>query len=318
MAFTIRQLQFFVAVAEAGTVSHAAQALSISQSSVTEAIKELEADLNVKLFERHPRGLSITHTGHQFLRHATRILTDISDARRSFSEQASNRGGRLQLGVTSLVAGYVLSDLLARYRRAFPSVEVHAIEDNGDYLEHLLIGGELDVAVMVVSNLRDRLAIDAEIVEVSPYRLWLPLGHPLASADSIALADILSEPLIMLTIDEVEENTGKLLAAFGSPPQGCFPHAIRRGGAQPGRHRRRTRTAARPRLPALVSGRRSHRVARRLRLTAGGSNRHDVAARVRSHAKRARFHRHSAGPARRTAAAMTARYRKKRNRPPDK
>jgi DNA-binding transcriptional LysR family regulator len=100
MAFTIRQLQFFVAVAEAGTVSHAAQALSISQSSVTEAIKELEADLNVKLFERHPRGLSITHKGHQLLRHATRILSDISDARRSFSEQASNRGGRLQLGVT--------------------------------------------------------------------------------------------------------------------------------------------------------------------------------------------------------------------------
>ena len=173
MAFTIRQLQFFVAAAEAGTVSRAAQALSISQSSVTEAIKELEADLDVKLFERHPRGLSITHKGHQLLRHATRILTDISDARRSFSEQASNRGGRLQLGVTSLVAGYVLSDILARYRRAFPSVEIHAIEDNGDYLEHLLIGGELDVAVMVVSNLRDRLAIDAEIVEVSPYRLWL-------------------------------------------------------------------------------------------------------------------------------------------------
>ncbi|EBU7498321.1 LysR family transcriptional regulator, partial [Salmonella enterica subsp. enterica serovar Typhi] len=55
MAFTIRQLQFFVAVAERGTVSGAAQTLSISQSSVTEAIKELEADLNVSLFDRHPR-----------------------------------------------------------------------------------------------------------------------------------------------------------------------------------------------------------------------------------------------------------------------
>ena len=78
-------------------------------------------------------GLPIAATrAISLLRHATRILSDISDARRSFSEQASNRGGRLQLGVTSLVAGYVLSDLLARYRRAFPSVEVHAIEDNGE------------------------------------------------------------------------------------------------------------------------------------------------------------------------------------------
>ena len=174
MAFTIRQLQFFVAVAEQGTVSRAAQALSISQSSVTEAIKELEADLGVELFERHPRGLNITHKGHQFLRHATKILAGVSDARRTFANEESNRGGRLQLGVTSLVAGYVLSDLLARYRRAFPPVDVSAIEDNGDYLEHLLIGGELDVAVMVISNLRDRMALQAEIIEVSPYRLWLP------------------------------------------------------------------------------------------------------------------------------------------------
>lgn len=222
MAFTIRQLQFFIAVAERGTVSGAAQALSISQSSVTEAIKELEADLNVTLFDRHPRGLNITHKGHQFLRHATRILTEISDARRSFDDQALDRGGTLQLGVTSLVAGYVLSDLLARYRRAYPSVEVQAIEDNRDYLEHLLIGGELDVAVTVISAQQDRLALQAEIVEVSPYRLWLPLGHKLASADSIALSDIANEPLIMLTIDEVEENTGKLISALGARPRVAF------------------------------------------------------------------------------------------------
>ena len=105
MAFTIRQLQFFIAVAEQGTVSGAAQNLSISQSSVTEAIKELESDLGVELFERHPRGLNITHKGHQFLRHATKILADVSDARRAFSDDQVVAGGRLQLGVTSLVAG---------------------------------------------------------------------------------------------------------------------------------------------------------------------------------------------------------------------
>lgn len=221
MAFTLRQLQYFVAVAEKGAVSRAAQSLSISQSSVTEAIKELEADLGVDLFERHSRGLSITHKGHQFLRHATGILANVSDARRVFSEEAHS-GGELRLGVTSLVAGYVLSDLLARYRRAWPSVQVTAIEDNGDYLEHLLIGGELDVAVMVISNLRDRMALQAEILEVSPYRLWLPLGHRLAGAEIIGLDDVSQEPLIMLTIDEIEENTGTLLNALGSRPHVAF------------------------------------------------------------------------------------------------
>jgi DNA-binding transcriptional LysR family regulator len=222
MAFTLRQLQYFVAAAERGTVSGAAQHLSISQSSVTEAIKELEAELGVELFERHPRGLSITHKGHQFLRHATKILTDVSDARRSFSSDQSMGSGRLALGVTSLVAGYVLSDLLARYRRAWPGVEVTAIEDTGDYLEHLLVGGELDVAVMVISNLRDRMALQAEILEVSQYLLWLPLGHPLAAQDIIHIQDIAREPLIMLTVDEIEENTGKLLVALGQRPHVAF------------------------------------------------------------------------------------------------
>jgi DNA-binding transcriptional LysR family regulator len=222
MAFTFRQLQYFVAVAEQGSVTRAAQNLLISQSSVTEAIKELEGDLGVELFERHPRGLSITHNGHQFLRHATKILATVSDARNVFAETKSNTGGTLNIGVTSLVAGYVLSDLLARYRRACPGVEVSAIEDNGSYLEHLLIGGELDVAVMVISNLRDRMALQAEILETSPYRLWLPIGHPLVSADIISIADITKEPLIMLTVDEIEENTGKLLSALGARPHVAF------------------------------------------------------------------------------------------------
>lgn len=222
MAFTLRQLQYFIAVAEEGTVSGAAQSLSISQSAVTEAIKELESDLGVTLFERHRRGLTITHKGHQFFRHANRILANVQDARRSFIGEEAAPPSHLSLGVTSLVAGYVLSDLLARFRRAYPGVDVSAIEDNGDYLEHLLIGGELDVAVMVISNLRDRNALQAEIFETSPYRLWLPLGHKLAAAESIALGDIASEPLIMLTVDETEENTGKLLSAFGAKPHVAF------------------------------------------------------------------------------------------------
>lgn len=222
MAFTFRQLQYFVAVAEQGSVTRAAQNLSISQSSVTEAIKELEGDLGVELFERHPRGLTITYNGHQFLRHATKILADVSDARNVFTETQTSTGGTLNIGVTSLVAGYVLSDLLARYRRACPGVEVSAIEDNGSYLEHLLIGGELDVAVMVISNLRDRMALQAEILETSPYRLWLPIGHPLVSADIISVQDIAREPLIMLTVDEIEENTGKLLSALGARPHVAF------------------------------------------------------------------------------------------------
>jgi DNA-binding transcriptional LysR family regulator len=222
MSFTLRQLQYFVAVAEHGSISRGAQTLSISQSAMTEAVKDLEADLGVRLFDRHARGLAITHRGHQFLRHAKSILAGVQGARRSVETDRAEAGGELHLGVTSLVAGYVLSDLLSRYRRANPGVTVTAIEDSGEYLEHLLIGGELDVAVMVTSNLRDRNALQAEILDVSPFRLWLPLGHPLGAEDSVSLAQVTAEPLIMLNIDEMEEEATNLLSALGTRPRVAF------------------------------------------------------------------------------------------------
>jgi DNA-binding transcriptional LysR family regulator len=222
MAFTLRQLQFFVAAAEAGSVSGAARALSISQSSVTEAIRGLEDDLGVALFDRQARGLLITHKGSAFLRHARKILADVATARTTFADEGEVATGRLSLGVTSLVAGYVLSDILARYRRAYPQIELNVIEDNGDYLQHLLIGGELDVAVLLTSSVKDRLALNVETLLVSPYRLWLPLGHPLAQQDTITLEELAGQPLIQLMVDEIEESTRRLTAALPVKPQITF------------------------------------------------------------------------------------------------
>ncbi|XDB00110.1 LysR family transcriptional regulator [Sulfitobacter sp. LCG007] len=222
MAFTIRQLQFFLAVAEQGSVSGAAKIMSISQSSVTEALKALEADLGVELFLRRARGLEITQSGHQFLRHARKILEDVSAARSIFDPARSALTGKLSLGVTSLVAGYVLSEILSRFRRANPRVEISAIEDNGEYLEHLLIGGELDVAVLVTSSLHNRSALQVETLDVSPFRLWLPLGHELADREAITLDDVAREPLIMLSVDEIETGTAALMASLGARPEIAF------------------------------------------------------------------------------------------------
>ena len=222
MAFTLRQLQFFVAAAEAGSVSGASRALSISQSSVTEAIRALEDDLGVILFDRQARGLLITHKGSAFLRHARQILADVATARTAFRDEAETATGRLSLGVTSLVAGYVLSDILSRFRRAFPQVDLNVIEDNGEYLQHLLIGGELDVAVLLTSSVKDRMALHVETLLVSPYRLWLPLGHALAQQEAIALDELAGQPLIQLMVDEIEESTRRLTAALPVKPEIAF------------------------------------------------------------------------------------------------
>jgi DNA-binding transcriptional LysR family regulator len=222
LAFTLRQLQFFIGAAEAGSISGAARALSISQSSVTEAVRALEDDLGVQLFDRQARGLLITQKGSAFLRHARQILADVATARTAFVDEAGPLTGRLSLGVTSLVAGYVLSDILQRFRRAFPQVELNVIEDNGDYLQHLLIGGELDVAVLLTSSVKDRAAMHIETLLVSPYRLWLPLGHPLADQTTIALDELAGQPLIQLMVDEIEESTRRLMGALAIKPQIAF------------------------------------------------------------------------------------------------
>ncbi|WP_208348883.1 LysR family transcriptional regulator [Pseudaestuariivita rosea] len=222
MAFTLRQLRYFASAARRGGVSRAAQELCISQSAVTEAIKELEADLGVTLFDRHPRGLALTFQGNQFLRHADKILSEVSVARQSFERDMQVQEGHLHLGVTSLMAGYVLSDVLARFKRVCPGVEVSVTEDSTEYLEHLLIGGELDVAVMIDGARRERTALNTEVLSVSPFRLWMPSGHRFLSQESVSLNEVTTEPLIMLQVDEMEAAAVNLLSALGRRPQVAF------------------------------------------------------------------------------------------------
>lgn len=206
MAMTLRRIRYYVAVAEAGSVSRAARELGISQSAVTDAIKTLEQITGAALFRRHAKGVSLTHEGHQFLRHAHRILATVADAQRALATSAQAVSGTLNLGITPLVAGYYLADLLAHYRRVFPNVVVDTVEDKRWYVEHLVVNGEMDVAVMLVSNLEDQDALQSEILVRSPCRLWLPANHPLLEAERITLADIASAPMIALTVDEMENT----------------------------------------------------------------------------------------------------------------
>lgn len=221
MSFTLRQVRYFVAVAESGSISRAARQLSVSQSAVTEAVKDLEGDLGAALLERSGRGVTLTHRGQVFLRNAGRILEAVADARRTLPGNDSP-AGELHLGASSVVAGYILADLLARFRRAFPAVAVEAFEDSPEYLEHLLINGEIDVAVMVAARLREPAAFEVRTIEESAYRLWLPLGHPLATERAVSLADIAAERHIMLSLDEIQETAEAFWRDHGLRPTVAF------------------------------------------------------------------------------------------------
>jgi DNA-binding transcriptional LysR family regulator len=222
MSFSFRQVRYFEAVARCGSVSLAAHSLSISQSTVTEALRDLEADLKCKLFERHARGVHLTLKGQQFLRHCHRILADVSDARDFLRDQGKTDTGRIVLGVTRLIAGYLLPRLLADFAREFPGIEIVLVEDTSAHLEHMLVGGEIDVALMVLQPDARPSSLRTEVVSLSRYRVWLPIGHPAGRKDLLSLRDVAAETHIILASDELSDALLSLHRTLGTTLPSIF------------------------------------------------------------------------------------------------
>jgi len=210
---TLRQFRYFVAVAESGSVAAASRMLDIAQSALTKSLAELEGELGSALFERSSKGMRLTAQGHRFLGSARKVLGSVADAVRLHGDaDAPELGGVLALGVTSLVAGYYLSELFSRFRRHCPAVEVFVTEDAPRFLEHLLINGELDVAIMVSNVLSEPQAMVAETLTRSQNRVWLPANHALAAREELTLADCAACDQIVLEADRIDELLRSLWA----------------------------------------------------------------------------------------------------------
>src|SRR5215471_99347 len=206
MSLTFRQVRHFIATAETGRVSAAAAALNVTQSTVTASIKALEAELGRKLFDRHSNGVTLTFDGQEFLQRARAIEASVSDAMRGPHRWGIQVDGTVDVAVSYTVAGYFLPPLLSRFWRSFPGITVRLHEFQRDAIEQSLVGGSVDAAVMLVSNLHDRRTIRSRLLLRSPHRLWTCANHPLLRKDSVRLADLAGEPYLMLTVDEAERS----------------------------------------------------------------------------------------------------------------
>lgn len=219
MSTSFKSIRYFIAVAEAGSISGAIHGLGVSQSVVSAAIAQIEADLGTLLFERRARGMSLTHAGHQFLRHAHQIEIAMRNARDALASRPHTVTGSLNIGVTGLMVGYCLPFLLERFRRVFPRIQVQITEDRRDYLEHLLISGELDVALIVVSQLQNQQALETETILRAGWRVWFPVNHRLAHEEKIESAELARQSLILLQVDELGDATAALWKASGVEPR---------------------------------------------------------------------------------------------------
>ncbi|HTN13800.1 MAG TPA: LysR family transcriptional regulator [Sphingomonadaceae bacterium] len=222
MNITFRQIRYFIAVAEARSVSGGSSAVGISQSAVTDAIRTLELETGVTLFHRHAKGVTLTREGSQFLRHARSIVDAVSNLAGGVGQGEDQTAGHIRIGVTPLVTGYFLSDLLSRFQRLFPRIQVSLVEDKRAYIEHMLVNGELDLALLIVSNLEQRSAIDHEVLLRSECRAWLAPSHPLANVDGLSLAQLENDPVLMLSLDELEGLVKGIWSKFDHPPRVAF------------------------------------------------------------------------------------------------
>lgn len=222
MNVTLKQVRYFIAAVETGQISHAAMEMNISQSAVTTAIQGLETQLGVQLLERGPQGVKPTIEGARFLARARNIIAAVEDAVRSPLGEGRGITGRLRLGATYTVAGYFMSRHYARFRRAHPEIALEMVELPRSAIEEGLASGSLDMAVMLVSNLANRVGLEEEPLMRSRRRLWLPADHPLLTAPEVTLADVAREPYIMLTVDEARDTAGRYWANAGLEPQVIF------------------------------------------------------------------------------------------------
>lgn len=211
-----KHLKYFVATAETGQVSRAAKALSISQSAVTSAVRELEAILGTALFVRTAQGMEITDQGREFMASAREILEKI-EAAQNLQPRHSEVSGVISLAATYTVLGYFLPYHLDRISQLYPGIEIRIHEMNRHSIEQELLTSRIDMAVVLTSNIESP-DIETQTLLRSPRRLWVPTGHPFSKAQKTPLRDIAKEPYIMLTVDEAAHSTMKYWNANNQQP----------------------------------------------------------------------------------------------------
>lgn len=212
----LRHLKYFVATAETGQVSRAANALSISQSSVTSAIKELETELGASMFHRTSQGMELTDPGREFLASAREILEKIEDARH-LSRPRTEITGQITLAASYTVMGYFLPYHLDRLARIHPGLDIRVSELNRESIEEGLVADRFDLAMILTSNIANS-DIQSETLLKSGRRLWLPSGHRLLGSDKVTFEEVAKEDYIMLTVDEAAQTAMKYWSTTGYQP----------------------------------------------------------------------------------------------------
>lgn len=192
----LRQLRYFIAIAEEGSFSRAAHRLHVSQPPLSTQIKSLETELGVRLLERTPRGVTLSGAGAAFLEEARAVLARLDVARQQALRAARGELGVLSVGFVSIADYGVLPPALQSFRARFPAVEVQLHELTSDAQIPLLRAGRLDLGIALAPV--DAPDLEFERLLREELVLAAPAGHPAArDAGAIDLRALSKESFIV-------------------------------------------------------------------------------------------------------------------------
>ncbi|MGW1770901.1 LysR family transcriptional regulator [Streptomyces sp. NPDC002104] len=193
----LRQLEYFIAVAEEQNFTRAAERVHISQSGVSAQIRRLEEELGAELFDRSSRTATLTVAGKAALDHARTALAATGALAQAVGEVTGLIRGRLTVGMVVGCTITPLFDALAAFHRAHPGVEIALLEDNSDRLVQAVRTGAVDLALAGTAATTpdglEALTLISERLVVA-----VPPGHPLAVADRVTLRDLGGHPVICM------------------------------------------------------------------------------------------------------------------------
>ena len=190
----LEQLDAFVEVARRGSVSRAAEALYVTQPTLTARLKGLEQELDAVLFVRSHRGMRLSDAGRAFLPYAERTVDAIGSGRRMLAELARGEGGQLALGAAPAVSTYVLPRILTRFRRTHPKVSLAVRTGHSEEVLELVLREQVQVGLG-----RDLRHPQVEAIPLYEDELVLVVDpkHPFAGQREIQPDDLTAIQLIL-------------------------------------------------------------------------------------------------------------------------
>lgn len=215
--YTLRQLEYFVAVAEAGSVTRAAASVHLSQSAMSAALADLENALSVQLLVRHhARGISLTPAGKELLVASRQLLASAADLRGVAQGLGTSLSGTLSIGCFEVVAPYLLPELLAVAAEKLPNLHLQTTEvDLADLAEGVADGTfELGIGYDLVDDPRLKRW---PLFELPPYVL-VSGEHPIAGRAEVDLAELADEPMVLLDLPHSRDYFRSVFTAAGVTP----------------------------------------------------------------------------------------------------